>query len=164
MLPLSGLKPGQLYELSRAFIRHPLYIIPTWKATRRTMNICTALYGKNHHYDNRTNAFRHALWNFLICRNCFSLTGSAEKALNWSKKITDLHEDLFPNEKLSRSMDLHNNYVGRNYFENHPNIGEDVAISFLQKEMLAAVKITNLEDIKKAGNRLVFIEKLKEHI
>lgn len=30
--------------------------------------------------------------------------------------MTDLHEELFPNEPLETKMDLHNNQVGMNYF------------------------------------------------
>ncbi len=33
-----------------------------------------------------------------------------------AEKITQMHEDLFPNEPLQRKMDLHNNKVGRDYF------------------------------------------------
>ena len=47
---------------------------------------------------------------------CCKIT-SPEKALAWCKKITDLHEELFPNEPLQRHMDLHNNKIGINYFQ-----------------------------------------------
>ena len=30
--------------------------------------------------------------------------------------MTDLHEELFPNEPLEKMMDLHNNLVGMNLF------------------------------------------------
>lgn len=41
---------------------------------------------------------------------------SPEKALAFCKRITDLHEELFPNKPLETKMDLHNNKIGMDYF------------------------------------------------
>ncbi|MDB4114171.1 hypothetical protein N9572_01455, partial [Flavobacteriaceae bacterium] len=59
---------GQLIKLSLLFLSRPLYIIPTISATKKTLLICDTLYKQTHHKSNKANAFRHALWNVLICR------------------------------------------------------------------------------------------------
>lgn len=41
---------------------------------------------------------------------------SPKKAYDYCKKMTDMHEELFPNNPLERKMDLHNNQVGLDYF------------------------------------------------
>ena len=41
------------------------------------------------------------------------------KVISWTKEITDWHEDFSPNLALARAMDLHNNYIGRELFQNH---------------------------------------------
>lgn len=151
----------QFLTLSLAFALKPRYIYPTYKATKETVAICNRLFGSKHHEDNRTNAFRHALWNFKICERCYRTLGSEEKAVNWSRKITDLHENLFPNEDLARIMDLHNNRIGRVVFLNSINQTVD-PIGKLEEKMKEAVKVKTKEEVENATNKLVFLEKLKE--
>lgn len=146
--------------LCRVFLRHPLYLPPTYRATIETVAISNRLYGDLHHDDNRTNAFRHALWNYMICKYCLPVAGSPEKAIIWSKKITDLHERLSPNEGLAKMMDLHNNRVGRELFKN--SFGKEIKVlSILQQKIGDAVKVGSVAEIEKEKNKLVFIEKLK---
>ncbi len=45
-----------------------------------------------------------------------SKISSPEKALDYCRRMTDLHEELFPNKPLETKMDLHNNQVGREFF------------------------------------------------
>ncbi len=160
---IKNLNFGQFFSLSKVFILNPLYIIPTYKATKKTINISNDSFGKKHHFDNRTNSFRHALWNFLICKHCFKISNSSEKAVLWAKKITDLHEKLSPNEELAKIMDLHNNKIGRELFSINPK-GKLDAVPVLKKMMDEAVQIKSLEEIKNAKTTLVFIEKLKSKI
>jgi hypothetical protein len=157
---IASLNYKELFVLCGVFLKHPLYLLPTYKATNKTVAISDELYGDLHHQDNRTNAFRHALWNYLICKNCLSVAGSAEKAMDWSKKITDLHERLSPNEELAKMMDLHNNRIGRNFFLNAPD-EQKVAISILQEMTREAIKVESLQEIEAEKKKLVFIEKLK---
>ncbi|MCM4160602.1 hypothetical protein FHG64_10195 [Antarcticibacterium flavum] len=123
------------------------------------MYISDRLYGNLHHGDNRTNAFRHALWNFLICQYCLPVAGTAEKAATWSKTITDLHERLAPNEELAKMMDLHNNRIGRDLFHRRPK--EEEVIPLLQLMIKEAVKVSTVEHIEKEREKLVFIEKIE---
>lgn len=143
--------------LSKAFIVNPIYIIPTFKATKKTVEICNIRFGKKHHEDNPTNAFRHALWNFIICEKCYRASGSLEKTILWTEKITDLHENLFPNDTLAKEMDLHNNLVGRELFRS--NIEKKLnAVEVLKSKMQNAVKIKSIKDIQLSKENLVYIE------
>jgi hypothetical protein len=123
---IAGLNFRELVVLCVLFLRRPLYLLPTYKATNKTVEISDLLYGNLHHEDNRTNAFRHALWNYLICKYCLKVAGSVEKAMSWTKKITDLHERLAPNEDLAKMMDLHNNRIGRELFLNFSEKETDI--------------------------------------
>ena len=157
---IAALNFRQLVVICGVFLRHPLYLYPTYKATNKAVAISDRLYGNLHHEDNRTNAFRHALWNYLICKYCLPVAGSVEKVMSWSKKITDLHERLSPNEGLAERMDLHNNRIGRELFNNSSGNEEEV-ISVLQQMTREAVKVVSRAEIAKENKHLVFIEKLK---
>lgn len=157
---IAALNFKELVSLGKVFLKHPLYLFPTYKATRKAVAISDHLYGDLHHEDNRTNAFRHALWNYLICKYCLPIAGSPLKAMNWSKKITDLHEQLLPNEGLAKMMDLHNNRIGRELFEDSHGEEHNV-ISILQQKTREAVRVLSSAEIEEEKQRLVFIEKLK---
>lgn len=150
----------QLITLSKAFALQPGFIMPTYKATKETLEICDLNFGKHHHGDNITNAFRHALWNYQICKRCLSTSGSVEKAVKWSEKITGLHEKLFQNDLLSETMDLHNNRVGREVFQANCSAKFE-AVNYFMKKMAVAIKVSSLEEIELAQENLVYIEKLK---
>ena len=143
--------------LSRFFIFHPLHIVPTYKATKTTVVICNKLFGREHHKDNPANAFRHALWNFLLCLEYQRVSRSIEKAMDLAEKLTDLHEMIAPNSRLAREMDLHNNEVGRNLFKQEMG-GEAEVLPVLQGMIKEAVQISATEDIKKAKDKLVYLE------
>ncbi len=147
----------QLFRLSLLVLQKPFFINPTLKATRRTMSICNSLYANSHHKNGRANAFRHALWNILICQNVFKITQNEEKSLIWTQKITDLHEKLIPNEPLAELMDLHNNEIGRKHFSLLKNNSEERIISFLKECAVKAKKISEIEEAKNYKNDLVYI-------
>jgi len=119
---------------------HPLLIWPTIKATRECVRISTAHYGKLHHKNGPANAFRHALWNFMIARACRRYSGE-QRALSWAGKITHWHEDSFPNGKLARAMDLHNNAVGRDLLGEHRDRQLEEVIEILKGMALESVKV-----------------------
>lgn len=154
---LRNLNLRQLFRLSGAFILRPRYLLPTFKATKETVSVCNKFFGRQHHGNNRTNAFRHAFWNYKICERCLKLTGSPEKSVAWAKKITDLHEELLPSDTLSNQMDLHNNEVGRNLFRKYSETNFDVVPIFM-KMMNNAEKISDVRELKNLKNRLVFTE------
>ncbi|CAM3173810.1 hypothetical protein KADA111694_07470 [Kaistella daneshvariae] len=66
--------------------------------------------------------------------------------------MTDLHEELFPNNPLEKKMDLHNNKVGMDYFmELLPGVHRQFfETSFFVEELLNKAKtakvLENLDD------------------
>lgn len=148
----------QLWRLAWIGLQYPLMVWPTFKATKRTMEICDKLFGKAHHKNNSSNAFRHALWNILICKNAFQVVNDRERAVAWAEKITNLHEKLMPNKALEEAMDFHNNKLGRIYFQEFENASEEEIVSFLKLKLNDAIKITTIEEIRNNRNELIFIE------
>jgi len=153
---IQRLKIKQLFVLSKTLLKNPNYILPTYKATKETLKICDKKFGESHHHNNKANAFRHALWNFLIAEKCFQKNNSVEKAIAWAKEITDLHENLSPNKALAKTMDLHNNQIGRALFR-QKNASKK-SLEILQQKMKKAVKISSTEEAKTHINNLIYLK------
>lgn len=154
----------QLFLLAKTFGKHPTYFFPTQRATIKTITICDKLFGKAHHQNNQTNAFRHALWNILIAQHCYSKNNSVEKSVNWAKKITDLHEKIAPNDPLEMAMDLHNNAVGRQLFQEKRLYQKSITeiVSVLQQETKASSKVSSIKEIQNYPKTFVHIDPLKQ--
>ncbi|PBC74352.1 DUF6973 domain-containing protein [Fibrobacter intestinalis] len=71
-----------------------------------------ALKCRGNEGDTRADAFRHSVWNALLCRETGTQFDDISECLGWSKDFTDAHEE---NSKagFARSMDFHNNTIGR---------------------------------------------------
>lgn len=147
----------ELFSVSKIFITKPPYIFPTYKATIKAIKICDKLYAEEHHNNGKENAFRHALWNYLICKKCYPISGSVEVVRNWSDHITGLHEKFSPNPKLEKEMDLHNNRVGQFLFKEN-DISTKEIIELLQEKMKLAIKISGEKQINNSKDKLVYIE------
>lgn len=91
---------------------------------------------------------------------------SPKKSLIWTEKITNLHEELFPNEELQTKMDLHNNEIGRQYFMKLlPGIHRQFfETSFFVDKLLELTKnIKTLENMNQnLGFELVKLEEKRE--
>lgn len=148
---------GQLVKLALVFARKPLLISPTLKATKRTMSICDELYGGSHHKNGKENAFRHALWNILICASATKKTKNHQKSAVWAEKITVLYEKVTKNELLDQYMDLHNNELGRKWFLENSFENECKLIDFVQKRLENAKKVTKIEEISHFDDTLIYI-------
>jgi len=150
----------QLFLLVKTFVKYPIYFFPTQRATTRTMAICDKLFGKAHHKNNATNAFRHALWNILIAYYCYQKNNSVEKSVRWAKTITDLHEKIAPNIPIETTMDLHNNAIGRQLFiENKLHIAsENDVVDLLLKKLKSSVLVSSIDDINKQSVNFVHLE------
>ncbi len=153
-----NLKFREVLTLSKIFLKNPRYFVPTLKATVETIKVCDFKFGNKHHFDNPTNAFRHAYWNYLICAKCYKVSGSGNQVAAWAKKITNLHEDLSPNNELAKEMDLHNNRIGREIFLKYPNDIQD-PVRFFKDMMGHAKQVISVKEIKNSPNQFVFIEK-----
>ena len=138
-------------------LSRPHFILPTIKATKDCIAISTKNYGKLHHKNGPANAFRHAFWNYLIAKRCFAFKKNEKKVLSWTKKITDWHENAFPNNELARKMDLHNNKVGRLFFMTNFQITEDEAIALFQNMTANSLKIDSSISLDKLDDQLVHI-------
>lgn len=159
---IKSLSFKQLFLLVRAFISRPFYFFPTHRATLQTVQICNKLFKNQHHKNNVTNAFRHALWNVLIAKRCYKMNKSLEKSILWAKQITDLHEQLAPNSFTEMQMDLHNNQIGRVIFVEHKLYKEsqETIISVLKEKMNSAILIKSAAEIENFSNQFVYLEEL----
>lgn len=154
---LKLINKGNAWSFLILFARHPFNLIPTILATYQTVKISNEHYGTLHHKNNATNAFRHALWNFLIAKKCSKWRRNTRKAIRFAQKITDWHEEFSPNEPLEKEMDLHNNHIGRKLFiaNNEESVNDFVKI--LKDKVEESKLIFELKDLKKYNNDLVYI-------
>lgn len=112
---LKSLTFSKLLKVFSIGIMHPLFAFLYTYASLRAFQKAKELYPKTNSNSGKGNAFRHAYWCCLIMMY-FCKISSPEKSLKWCKKLTDMHEDLFPNQPLETKMDRHNNQVGMDYF------------------------------------------------
>ena len=158
------LNKGNAWSFIILFIRHPLNLIPTVLATYQCVKISNENYGKLHHKNNATNAFRHALWNFLIAKKCSVWRKNKRKAIRWAQKITDWHEEFSPNAPLEKEMDLHNNHIGRKLFIQENEESVDEFVKLLKEKVATSKLVLTLEDVQKFSNDLVYIEHMDADI
>lgn len=145
----------QLINLGLVFIKRPLLISPTLKASTKAMQISQQHYGNLQHKNGKPNAFRHALWNILLAKVAYKENETA--ATDWAEQVTTLHEKLAPNAPLETVMDLHNNMVGRQFFSETLDLSEKELIQFLKEKSSNAKQITKVEDVERYPNELVYI-------
>ena len=158
---LRTLSFSKILKLLKLTVPHPLFSILAFYATTKSFLLAQNKFPKSSSSNGIGNAYRHALWTCLILMYC-SKVSSPEKSLEFCKKMTNLHEDLFPNEPLEKKMDLHNNIIGMDlYMELLPGIHRQFfETSFFEEklsEKLETAKIIkNLED--DFGNDLVYLQ------
>lgn len=150
----------QFFILLKVFIMRPLYIIPTHRATIETLLICDKLFRTKHQNHNRENAFRHALWNIIIAKNCYTPKRGVTNVIEWAEKITTLHEKMAPNKPLETAMDLHNNKVGLTLFEEEKLYQKPLSEikKILLQKMELGVKVNSEEEIKQHTDKMVYLE------
>ena len=138
---------------------------PTSYATMKTMQIAHQKFPGIHHLHNPANAFRHALWNALIAYGASKWSKKENYVMAWTEKITLWHEDFSPNRPLERTMDLHNNQVGRSIFlklrQQHKKISRELIVSKIYSLLTDAMKIEEVTDPERFPNRLVYIDDYK---
>lgn len=142
-----SLKWRQLYRLFLLCLAKPGRVWPTWKATKKSVSLADKYYGAAHRRNTPANAFRHALWNYLVADACQTDKKDLEDTLIWTKKITGIHEELFPNRPLARAMDLHNNAVGRRIFSEYGPGKTAEILTLLRAKTEESVKTVSLEDL-----------------
>ena len=150
----------KIFRFAAVAVAYPILTAVSFYATIKTFNLARKYFPQTNSTDGIGNAFRHALWCCLILMYCSKIS-SAAKSLRFCKRITDLYEEMFPNEPLQTRMDLHNNAVGMNCFmELLPGIHRQFFetgffIDLLLEKSKTAVLMTN-ED-QWPSNELVYI-------
>jgi hypothetical protein len=105
----------KIMRLLSLVLPHPVFSLLSFYATLKAYTIAQKKFPETASTNGIGNSFRHALWCCFILMYCCKVS-SPEKALAFCKRITDLHEELFPNKPLETKMDLHNNKIGMDYF------------------------------------------------
>lgn len=105
----------KIMKLLGLLLPHPIFAILSVFATIKAFTFAQNEYPNTASTNGKGNAFRHSYWCCLILMYCCKVS-SPEKALDFCKRMTDMHEELFPNEPLETKMDLHNNKVGMDFF------------------------------------------------
>lgn len=138
----------KILRLLSLVLPHPLFSILSFYATVKAFTIAQARFPETASNNGIGNAFRHALWCCFILMYCSKIS-SPQKALDFCKKITDLHEELFPNKPLETKMDLHNNKIGMDYFmEILPGIHRQ----FFEKSFFIDALVKKMDDAKVLKN------------
>ncbi len=133
-------------------------VMPTWKATKKSVAYASKYYGKTHRENTPANAFRHSIWNYLIINEIYQHPEQINALLSWATRITDLHEDLFPNDRLAKFMDLHNNRIGRQIFQQHRNKNEEEMVEFFRELTKSSIKINSDTDLGSIpDNRMIHL-------
>ncbi|WP_213277585.1 DUF6973 domain-containing protein [Chryseobacterium indologenes] len=138
----------KIIRLLSLILPHPLFALLSFHATVKAFTIAQKKFPKTASTNGIGNAFRHALWCCFIMMYCCKIS-SPKKALDFCKRITDLHEELFPNEPLETKMDLHNNKIGMDYFmELLPGIHRQ----FFEKSFFVEALVKKMDDAKVLKN------------
>ena len=158
---LKTLSFAKIVKLLKLTVPHPLFSILSFYATIKSFAIAQKYFPETNSNNGIGNAFRHALWTCLIMMYCCKIS-SPKKSLDFCKRMTDLHEELFPNEPLETKMDLHNNQVGMDLFmemlqEIHRQFFEtNFFIDQLFEKTKTAKILENLDD--DFGSDLVYLK------
>ncbi|WP_417936043.1 DUF6973 domain-containing protein [Flagellimonas algicola] len=154
---LQRLDLKSIWLLVKLCLKYPLLVWPTLSATRECMAISTREFGKLHHKNGPANAFRHALWNFLIAQKSHKWNKNKLSVLKWTEKITDWHEHAFPNSDLAKKMDLHNNAMGRILFREQESHSAHHIVVMLKQMAAVSTKIDSNSDLDSLHNNLIHI-------
>lgn len=155
---IKKLSLSKLMGLGWILVRTPKLIVPVYQMTQRTMSICDEHYGKAHFNSGKANAFRHALWNYLLCAEINNIIGDPQRSTSFTEQLVNHYEKVTQNEEMDRNMDLHNNLFGRNLFLNKFGENEENPIVFLHKSAKMAKKITKTDDLEQFSNQLVYLK------
>jgi len=146
-----------LVPLLRVTFTHIDFLYPTYLATKQCMAISTRHFNRKHYNNGQANAFRHALWNYLIAKKCTHRSNSKHRILNWTKSITDWHETAFANRELATAMDMHNNAIGRKVFLEDLSTPLEEVLAKLLKLAAQSIKITTTANLDQYPLSLVHL-------
>ncbi len=159
---------------------HPSLASPIKKAKEKANSLTDTNYPTSEKWRDKADAFRHAIWNVLICKyvglDRNEISNCTEAAEEFSTKhetgadkpgtMTDIDWEL------DKKMDLHNNAQGRKYFESVAWIvrvgwfkvkrvrapSEDEIVTGIKTKLNSAQKISTSNDTSKYPNNIVYIK------
>jgi hypothetical protein len=138
---------NQLWELMTLSLRNIRLLRPTYKATKQSIKYSNEFFGIQHHKNTPANAFRHAVWNWLIAKECSKWKRDSDKILKWTERITRMHEKILPGDELSNAMDIHNNAVGLFIYSVNKTLLPEEVIILLLEMVNHSIKITSMGDL-----------------
>ena len=138
---------AQIWQLIGLSLGNIRLLWPTYRATKKAVHYSNIYFGTTHHKNTPANAFRHAIWNYLIASESAHWSKNNTKIVAWTTKITNLHELILPKNELADTMDLHNNAVGLHIYTTHKALLLEEVIILLLAMVKRSVKITSKEEI-----------------
>lgn len=117
-----GLNLAELFLLSL----NPRYVEGTKAAAQKSAQMTLAYFQTTSQpWRTKGDAFRHSLWNVLICKYVAAKNENVSECMAWAKAFTDAHEQTDGNypstwtdemKLADHGMDYHNNNIGRELF------------------------------------------------
>lgn len=121
------------------------------------MQISDERYGKAHFYSGKANAFRHALWNYFLCKKVNAILKDPVGSVSFTERLVNYYEKVTQNDMMDRTMDLHNNQFGRDIFLTHLSENDQKLIDFIQMKANNAQKVTHLDHFREFTDQLVYL-------
>lgn len=144
--------PLTRYELG-AILMHPINALSLSKQRQLTKQYM----GSQNTINEKTDAFRHAILNIVMAKEG---KGTKTQKINWANDFTTAHERGAKYLEKESEMDLHNNAVGRDYYNQNT---EKIYGKFLWWTIEKGVKEPSYEkaciDIKSKAVNGIFIDR-----
>jgi hypothetical protein len=159
---------------------NPSLADPVKKATNKAFELTESNFKGQSAYRNKADAFRHATWNALMAKYIGENSGSVSDCINKARTFSNKHESgasqpaslTLEDWTLDKTMDLHNNNIGLNYFASKAWIvkegwlkvkrvrapSETEIASSIKEYSNNAMKITNVNEAGRYTNFLIFIK------
>ena len=102
------------YEIA-AVLKHPFSAIGLKKQRDISYNLTKSYYSSYMSVDNKADAFRHSIWNIVMAKEGWGLK---KEKLSWAEDFSIAHEQGIKYDGVASEMDLHNNKVGRYFYDN----------------------------------------------
>jgi hypothetical protein len=160
-------------------VTKPALASPIKKATEKANSLTESNYPESGKWRDKADAFRHAIWNVLICKYVGENKNKISDCTKIAEEFTTIHETGAEKPsymtdvdwELDKKMDLHNNRKGREIFETMASIvkvglfkvnrvstpSEDLIVNQIKNKLYTATKISNSTDLSPYDSRLVYI-------
>lgn len=96
-----------------AMLKHPFSAKSIINQRTLALNYTDKYMGNASNGDDKSDAFRHAIWNIVMCKEGW---GKKDEKLAWANDFATAYEKGENYTEFTSDMDLHNNKVGRNYY------------------------------------------------